>query len=79
LLKTLLLESFNKEFTFFGGEGSEVLGNIIDVFESGKLSRFGTFRFLAKFLLWFWAFSREMSDFSAVEAGTLVRASDTEV
>ena len=79
MLKTLLLKAFNKEFTFFGGEGSEVLGKVIDTFEFGKSSRFGTFGLLAKFLLWFWAFSREMSDFSAVESGTLVRASDTEV
>jgi hypothetical protein len=79
LLKTLLFEAFNEEFSFVSGEGSEVFGNIIDTFEFGKSSHFGTFGFLAKLLLWFRAFSREMSNFSTIETGALVRAGDTEV
>jgi hypothetical protein len=79
LLKTLFIKIFDKEFAFFGREGSEVLGNIIDAFEFGKFSRFGTFGLLAKLLLWFQALSREMSDFSTVEIGALVRASYAEV
>jgi hypothetical protein len=79
LLKTLFIKGFHKEFSFLGREILEVFGNCVDLSEFGKFSRFGTFGFLAKFLLWLWAVSREVPYFSTVEIGTFVGTSDAEV